>query len=234
MSRRPPLLAIALLALALALALALGSALDPDRARADDGWRGRTLPNVGLLVAREEAGSGRPAGTSFGLELSYTLYLGSLVPGTDDRARTLFGSSLNDLAQRLLTFGVGAHVTAEAAYVFGATPGVDLQPHFAIGGHFGGFLGIEADLGLRGGGNGFATTLTPRVGFYVCVGAFSFTVRVPIASARLGTSAPVFPEPVAFSVKFAPLPVISLISDWHGPFNPEPGIARDHPREPEP
>jgi len=191
-------------------------------ARADDGWRGRALPNVGLLVAREEAGSGRPAGTSFGLEVSYTLYLGSLVPGTDDRARTLFGSSLEDLTQRLLTFGVGAHASAEVSYVFGSSKGIDMPPSFTLGGHFGGFVGVEADLGLRGGGNGFATTLTPRVGFYLCVGAFSFTLRVPLASARLSTSAPVFPEPVAFAVKFAPLPVISVIADWRGPFHPEP------------
>jgi len=205
--------------------LALMSTAGTSPVRADDGWRGRALPNIGLLVAREETGSGRPAGTSFGLEFNYTLFLGSLVPGTDDNARTLFGSSLNDLAQRLLTFGVGGHASAELAYVFGS-PGVALQPHFAVGAHFGGFLGVEADLGLRFGGNGFETTLTPRVGVYLCVGAFSFTVRIPIASARLGSGAPVFPEPVAFSVKFAPLPVISLISDWRGPFHPEPDDAQ--------
>lgn len=190
--------------------------------RADDGWRGRALPNVGLLFAREEAGSGRPAGTSLGLELSYTLYLGSLVPGTDDRTRTLFGSSLEDVTQRLLTFGVGAHATLELTNVFGSSPSVDLQPNFALGGHFGGFLGVEADLGLRGGGNGFATTFSPRLGIYLCIGAFSFTLRIPLAYVRLATSAPVFPEPVAFSVKFAPLPVLSVISDWRGPFHPEP------------
>ena len=208
------------------VALALLSAASGSRARADDGWRGRALPNIGLLVAREEAGSGRPAGTSFGLEFNYTLFLGSLVSGSDDNARTLFGSSLNDLAQRLLTFGVGGHASAELAYVFGAARGVALQPHFAVGAHFGGFLGVEADLGLRLGGNGFETTLTPRVGLYLCVGAFSFTVRIPIASARLGSGGPAFPEPVAFSVKFAPLPVVSIISDWRGPFHPEPADAR--------
>lgn len=215
------LLPITIALTALVVAVALGA----QHAHADDGWRGRALPNVGLLVAREEAGSMRPAGTSFGIEASYTLYLGSLVPGTDDRARTLFGSSLEDLLQRLLTFGVGGHATAELAYVFGSRPGVDLQPHFALGGHFGGFLGVEADLGLRGGGNGFATTFTPRLGFYLCIGAFSFTLRVPLVSARLSTSSPVFPEPVAFSVKFAPLPVIAVISNWRGPFHPEPGDA---------
>jgi hypothetical protein len=216
------------------LALALGAALIASPARADDGWRGRALPNVGLLVAREEAGSGRPAGTSFGLELSYTLYLGSLVPGTDDRARTLFGSSLEDLTQRLLTFGVGAHVSLEFADVFGSSKGIDMPPHFTLGGHFGGFVGVEADLGLRGAGNGFATTFTPGLGFYLCVGAFSFTLRVPLVSARLSTSAPVFPEPVAFAVKFAPLPVISVIADWRGPFHPEPDDEGEHAEHREP
>ena len=86
----------------------------------------------------------------------------------------------------------------------------------------GGFLGVEADLGLRGGGNGFATTFSPRLGIYLCIGAFSFTLRLPLTYVRLATSAPVFPEPVAFSVTFAPLPVLSVISDWRGPFHPEP------------
>ena len=204
------------------LAVVLSAIVVPHAARADDGWRGRALPNIGIIVAREEAGSMRPAGTSFGLELSYTLYLGSLVSGTDDHARTLFGSSLEDLLQRLLTFGVGGHLSGELAYVFGASAAVDLQPHIALGGHFGGFLGIDADLDLRGGGNGFATTFSPRIGIYLNIGAFSFTLRIPIVSARLSSSAPVFPEPVAFAVSFAPLPVISIISDWHGPFHPEP------------
>jgi hypothetical protein len=213
------------LALAAALALALAAqavAAAPARAERDRGFAGRWLPNVGLVVSREtgRAADG-PRGTGVGLSLSLTYFLGSLVPGADDRARTLLGSSLQDAAVRALMFGVGAFAEADLAEAAGTPPGVSAMPRLTLGAHFGGVLGVEAGASLRAAGNGFSTTLNAFVGAYLHTGVFSFGVRIPVGVLGLGAGA-AFPEPVTLVAGVVPLPAVSVVADWRGPFHPEP------------
>jgi hypothetical protein len=196
------------------------------RADRDRGFAGRWLPNVGFVVSRETGSALEgPRGTGIGFSASLTYFLGSLVPGADDRARTLLGSSFQDAAVRALTFGVGVFAEAELAEAAGTSPGVSVMPRLTLGGHFGGVLGVEGGTALRAAGNGFTSTLAAFVGAFLHTGVFSFGVRIPLAVVGLGTG-PAFPEPIEVVVGVVPLPAISVVADWRGPFHPEPRDPR--------
>lgn len=201
---------------ALALLALLAS---PTPARADSGWNGRVMPNVGITVAhRADGAADVRGGTSLGLEGSLDWFFASVVPTT--AAREGQTDILHDFLIRLLALQVGADVNLDVADAVAS--GYHAQGRFSLGVHAGGFVGVDAGVDLRTAANAYDVTGSVHLGVYFCLGPFSIDVRVPVATGPLSGGTP-YPEGVMLVVKLAPMPTLSLITDWKNPFNPEGG-----------
>ncbi len=189
-------------------------------AHADEGWARRWMPNVGLLVSRDRADAGRMNGTGIGLEGSYTYFAGSLAPMPNTDGVGANQAALRALLNRVLTYGAGFYAQAELANAAGSPDAI--VPRFSLGGHAGGFLGVELGIDVRAAGNGWATTGSLHVAPFLSVGAFSVAFRIPFAVVKLdGSDRAAFSEEFSVVVKIAPIPLLALIMDWNTPFNPE-------------
>ena len=179
------------------------------------------MPNVGISVSHRPDGERDPeAGTSLGLVGNAAWFFGSVVPATTDRP----GESdlLHDFLIRLLALQLGGDLNVDIADAFATTRHPTLR--LALSVHAGGFLGIAAGVTLRTAANDFAATATAHVGGYLCLGPFTVDVRVASDPLALVSSLRPYPEArVMLVVTLAPMPTLSVITDWKNPFNPEGG-----------